>query len=255
MANSHSLYNEYEALRSELLLLINRSLDLWKWSLASIFVLTGTVVFAVFSKSPELLEIVKNQPWLLSAVLMVFVSGTVWTLSDMLIDLEVTRDRLGAYLAIFHDQDLEPLCDKYIGLRYHIWNRIDQYVPHPSDTNLQPPQSGFYGLSRRLGVYLLIEVTLALIIFVLLSAIANTVLWDVLFVGMAFSFFVGLWLRLLEKKMGKSFQYWNYRWLQLRRLPEKEIQSALATAGLDLSCAASEIKKDEALNHANAANS
>jgi len=255
MASPPSFHNEYEALRSELLLFINSSLDLWKWSLASIFVLTGTVVFAVFSKSPELLNIVKNQPWLLSAALMVFVSGAVWTLSDMLIDLEVTRDRLGAYLAIFHDQDIEPLCEKYIGFRYHIWNRIDQYVPQSSNTNLQPPQSGFYGLSRRLGVYIIIEVTFAMIIFLLLSAITNAILWDVLLVGMAFSFLVGLWLRFLEKKGSKSFQYWNYRWLRLRRLTEKEIQSALAAAGLDLSCASSEIDKNEALNHANAADS
>jgi len=235
MSDTQLLKAEYQALRSELLLLIDKAFDIWKWSLVATCVIVGTIVFAVFSKAPELFNIVREQPWLLSVVIMAFASGTAWTLAGMLIDLEETRDRLGAYLAVFHDQDIEPLPADRRGFRYHLWNRIDQYAPPMSETSLQSPKHGFYGFSRRLNTYLGLQILFALILFLLLSAVTKTAQWSVLLIAMVFSLMVGLRLRSLERKGRRSFQYWNQRWLHIRRLSDEKIQQVLSSAGLDFS--------------------
>jgi hypothetical protein len=235
MSDAHLAKAEYEALRSELLLLINRSFDIWKWSLVATCVIVGTIVFAVFGKAPELFNIVREEPWLLSAVIMAFASGTVWTLAGMLIDLEETRDRLGAYLAVFHDQDIEPLPATRRGFRYHLWNRIDQYAPAMPEPCLQSPKRGFYGFSRRLGTYLVLQILFALLVFALLSTATKTAQWSVFLIGMTFSLVVGLHLLSLERKGSRSFQYWNQRWLHIRRLSDEEIRRALSRAGLEFS--------------------
>lgn len=235
MSDAHLAKTEYEALRSELLLLIDRAFDIWKWSLVTTCVIAGTIVFAIFGKAPELFNIVREQPWLLSAVIMAFVSGTVWTLAGMLIDLEETRDRLGAYLAVFHDQDIEPLPASRRGFRYHLWNRIDQYVPSMPEPCLQSPKRGFYGFSRRLSAYLGLEILFALLVFALLSAATNTIQWSVFLIGMVVSLAVGLYLLSLERRGRRSFQRWNQRWLHIRRLSDEEIRRVLSRAGLEFS--------------------
>jgi len=242
MTESHFSNTEYKALRSELLLLINKAFDIWKWSLVSVFLLAGAVIFAVFIKPGALLQIVKEHPWVLSMVLMVFLSGTIWTLSEMLIDIEETQHRLGAYLAIFHDQDIEQLRPKLSVLRYHIWTRIDQYVPISTKSDLVPPKRGFYGFSHRLNTYLELQFFFGLLVPILLSVHTTTLQWGSLMIGMVFVFIIGLRLRSLEKKGLNSFPYWNKRWLKIMRLSYDDLQQALTNASLNFSWDLSEKK-------------
>lgn len=224
--------DEYAALRAELLLLVDKATDVWKWSLVATVAIVSGVLLTVFGQSATILCIIKSKPWFLPGVLLLSAGGVVWVLATMLADLEETRDRLGGYLAVFHDQDLEPLSPAKMDLGYHIWNRIEQVTESAVKRSLLRHRRRFYAFSRRLWVYGVLVVAITLLAFALMTLLLNQWRWEALYIGVPLSLGIGAQLWWLGRRGQSGMLFWMHRWLELRRSDEEAFAAALRHCGL-----------------------
>jgi len=224
--------NEYTALREELLALVDKAFDVWKWSLAAIFAVAGAILLAAFGESQILTKFVTQRPWLLPSVLFGTIAAIIYELTKMLADLEETRDRLGGYVAVFHDQELpvDRLDRRRFG--WHVWNRLEHHVP---SLLRRPPRGAkrrHYVFTRRLHAYTVLMLLFTMFVFALATVASNQWRWEAAVVGVVLTIPVGIRMSVLESRGQSGLVYWTLRWRELLALDDQALSAALNQVGL-----------------------
>jgi hypothetical protein len=128
-STSESRTREYETLRAELLSLQEAASKAWRGGLIGLGALSGVLAASVFGLKGQLLETLRSE-FSGAVVDIVFLFFYMVGLGIAVLEArtaakaENAADRIGGFLAVFHDLELEG---KYIPpLGWHIWNRIEK---------------------------------------------------------------------------------------------------------------------------------
>lgn len=223
---------EYNALREELLVLIGKAFDVWKWSVVSPFALAGAILLGLSSETSILTTLARTFPWGTPMLILGIVTAISWVLATLVSDLEETRDRLGSYLAVFHDFDSEPLCTKRAHIGYHVWNRIEQSTVSVIDRQKAAPRARLYTLSLRFWIYPLMVLGFSIFLFFLIVAMTLEGRSESIVVGASFALAIGCIAWRFQTKGQSGLTYWTARWREVRELNDVDFMSTLQTLGL-----------------------
>lgn len=198
--------HEYDTLRSELIQLLNRSHDVWRWgliSMGSIFALTITSYFKIISG-----EIHGYFPYfLLCFGLFLFVGGIAIVMSNQIFQIQNAASRLGAYLAIFHEHNLQK----------DGWHSRNKQEKEPSQTSSIGDNNQF-SLKEYNGpiiVYDLMIFAIYVLFFIMLSSIDPSNAFRFFSWGLLITILVFIELEIAKQKMNNSPIYWYKRWKNL----------------------------------------
>jgi len=237
---------EYATLREELLSLADRAARTWRWGILAV----GALSVLLLTQASELGIVAPNSmdqstqpatqvatlgPVLIVALLCVSVLAGTALLSvaaRTVFRLEDSADRLGSYLAVFHELGTKQA--GVPGSSWHVWNRIERALrpkqesmvpsPHAAARFVRATAHGYRGrwTQRDLWVYPL--GLLALVIAVMLVAVRSGVTnrggapLVALVIVAAGSF---LWfVRWLRRRLGEGstrIGEWTLRWIVLWR--------------------------------------
>jgi hypothetical protein len=240
--------NEYVALRAELLSLHERAHAVWRWGLTAIVALLGVMVTVLAGiDKPDYASLkcfLSTCPHIIALVLYLFAAGIAITLANLSANIRNAMNRLGAYMAVFHDQPVIEASPFACSLGWHIWNRIDKM------SSPRPPAKWFKTLGPTLckmfkawrsdakktrsstehhgepWVYVVVLGFFVTFVSGLLKAIASI---SVSFVGLILLGFttvavVWLCLEVIEQRYIDT-SFWTRRWFQLCQ-NENEIKQA-----------------------------
>jgi hypothetical protein len=130
--------SEYEALRAELLSLNERTFNTWRWGLLELVSLTGLVVIQVATlATSDNVDLRQISPcWVLGIFIILYALGTSigYVEARTAERLENAADRIGAFLAVFHDGQ-PPRVDNF---GWHAWNRIERFTRRPEERVTDP---------------------------------------------------------------------------------------------------------------------
>jgi len=214
--------SEYETLRTELLSLREDAFKAWRWGLLELATLTGVVVAQVVALSVsekfglKLEKIPEDrQFWGAFGILSgLYLLGLVIGLLEARTTarLEKAADRIGGFLAVFHD--LWPPRAPLDNFGWHIWNRIEKVTRNRSKRIIYfQDQVWFYVIG--LIVYFVI---LAFLLFLVLdfSLAWKCTKWGAA-VGAVLILVFSIVLIILRNKSEKEPVYWTRRWHQLAK--------------------------------------
>lgn len=245
------IYNEYSSLREELLILANRSHDLWRWGIISIFAIFSAVLFFLLEiiKGLEsqltLISLIKTNIYLIVSILNIFPSSVALFIAILISDIKNTSTRLGAYLAIFHD-DFTYHCPNSKLYGWHVWNRIEKFYHNNSQNECKAEKKPKIYIENRYSIYIILLLFYSFGNSVLLSIInaikinkrvniesVNSLEILTFFsIGIVICLIAWLFLIRFENKNLKSVKAWNERWIVLRNLDVKKLNTILTEAGL-----------------------
>jgi hypothetical protein len=255
--------NEYVALRAELLSLHERAHAVWRWGLTAIVALLGavvTVVVTILTRNQSLTLLLTNCITLsIALALYLFAAGIVITLANLSASIRNSMNRLGAYLAFFHDQ---PVSSPFAySLGWHIWNRIEKICP----SSIPPPWCKALGSTLRKmsskgrpeekhitsstehhgepKVYIVVLLFFVIFVSGLVNAVANASLLEpLLSLGFITVAVVWLHLKVVEQQYIDAQLLWTRRWFQLCQ-DEINIKEVLLQKVFS-SCPSSEVRLD-----------
>jgi hypothetical protein len=223
---------EYSALRDELLVLVGKAFDVWKWSVVSPFALAGAVLLGLSSESSMLTTLARTFPWGTPTLILGIVAAISWVLATLVSDLEETRDRLGSYLAVFHDYDSESLPSDRSSIGYHVWNRIEQSTVSVILRTKAAPRARLYTLSLRFWIYPVIVLGFTIFLNLLIIAVTLEDHTESIYVGVFFSLAIGLISLRFQSKGQSGLTYWTARWREVLELNDDDFVSTLQILGL-----------------------
>lgn len=234
--------HEYDSLRDELIHLLDRSHDVWKWGLVTIGAILGTsltiflniqnLCFQNFNINPTTSSCFKNFSdnvnWLIFLIGIIFllISSSIGFLKYQIDD---TVNRLGAYLAIFHDiRNNKPT----ITHGWQVWNRIDRFWVKEIKVKEKGKNPRTIEYSGSFSSYaIVVAIAELLIIFLIWIFVELNIITIIISV-------VGNFLVLIIEAIifncgeTRSIIKWNQRWLFLSHLSESEIKEALIDSGI-----------------------
>lgn len=232
---------EYESLRQELLLLGERAHDVWRWGLVTMVAVFGAVVVTLVgvydaparaSPGDRVSQFLADYGTPLALSFAGFFAGIAVTMSQLRARINEEMHRIGAYLAVFHEEAAGAVPDAARKLGWHIWNRLDKCVDRPSTKREQElEQRHFHGTS---SVYLLVLVFIVGGTIAVVDAVAGVNRRMSVLGGTAVCIAVAAWLWRLDVKARRDGARWNRRWATLARLDKTRLNTELVRTGLRL---------------------
>lgn len=226
---------EYEALRSEILLLEERAHEVWKWGIVSMLAILGVLVSTLTGldsgsrAAARIIGVIEHQTVLVASAFLILGAGLTVITVRLATDIRTGIGRVGAYLAVFHEGAGPPGQDM-TRLGWHVWNRIEKAAGGRPSMRLPPTRYfRFHGASRTFTALFLFYCTMVVVLFTALTPAAAMNLTGL---GLGISLGVAVAVEYLERRSGQRGTAWNMRWAQLARASSEQIEDWLVAARL-----------------------